>query len=150
MIVLTTDVRDEIFAEGERAYPDECCGFLLGDDIGVPEDGTRLADAVVVVSNARDASEAYHRFEIEPLDFLRAEREAAEEGKDVVGIYHSHPDHPAAPSDYDLEHALPYYSYVIVSVAQGKAKDLKSWRLKDDRRGFAEEAIGSDGRIDEQ
>lgn len=138
MIILTEEVKSGIFTEGERAFPNECCGFLLGS---VREDGKRIGDVVLTVRNTRDDAEAYHRFEIAPQDFLRAEREAADAGKDVVGIYHSHPDHPSVPSDYDLDHALPYYSYVIVSVAHGTAADVKSWRLEDDRSGFSEEAI---------
>jgi len=85
--------------------------------------------------------EAYHRYEIAPEDFLRAETTAASLELDVIGIYHSHPDHPAKPSDFDLDHALPFYLYAIVSVEHGTAKDLTAWRLKSDRSEFEAEDL---------
>jgi proteasome lid subunit RPN8/RPN11 len=135
-VILTEGVRDSILSEGEAAYPDECCGFIIGSDAAA-----RTASVVLPVDNSRERAEAYHRFEITPSDFLAAERAAAEAGESVVGIYHSHPDHPAAPSDYDLENALPYYSYLIVSVEGGKAGSLTSWRLRDDRSRFDAETL---------
>jgi proteasome lid subunit RPN8/RPN11 len=143
MISLAADVRNAIIKEGEAAYPNECCGFIIGRDGG--RGGGRTGVRVLPVGNARESAEAHRRFEITPKDFLRAEREAAAGGDGVVGVYHSHPDHPAAPSDYDLEHALPYYSYVIVSVGDGKAGRVTSWRLKDDRSRFDEEEVATDG-----
>jgi proteasome lid subunit RPN8/RPN11 len=98
-------------------------------------------NVILPVGNSREYAEAYHRFEITPTDFLAAEKAAAEAGDAVIGIYHSHPDHPAEPSGYDLENALPYYSYLIVSVAGGKAGRLTSWRLKDDRSRFEAETL---------
>jgi proteasome lid subunit RPN8/RPN11 len=163
MIALTADARDTIIREGEAAYPNECCGFIIGRDDGdsnktrgqslrpdsktrgqsLRPGGVRSGKRVLPVRNARESAAAYHRFEIAPKDFLRAEREAAAGGDGVIGVYHSHPDHPAAPSDYDLEHALPYYSYVIVSVSDGKAGRLTSWRLADDRSCFDEEELAA-------
>jgi proteasome lid subunit RPN8/RPN11 len=127
--------------EGEKAYPGECCGFLLGR---VKEAGS-FAEELIPVSNAREAEEQYHRFVMEPEDFMRAEREAGRRNLDILGVYHSHPDHPALPSDYDREHALPFYSYIIVSVkgegGKPKAGPIKSWKLAEDRSVFYEEEI---------
>jgi proteasome lid subunit RPN8/RPN11 len=138
MLILTDAVQQEIRLAGERDYPGETCGFILGKTQG---NGDRTGDGVLAVRNSREASETYHRFAIAPLDFLRAEREAAQSGRDIVGVYHSHPDHPARPSEYDLEHGLPFYSYVIVSVGDGRAQNLTSWRLQDDRSRFDEEQV---------
>jgi proteasome lid subunit RPN8/RPN11 len=138
MLILTDAVQQEIRLAGERDYPGETCGFILGK---TQENGDRTGDGVLAVRNSRETSETYHRFAIAPLDFLRAEREAAQSGRDIVGVYHSHPDHPARPSEYDLEHGLPFYSYVIVSVGDGRARDLTSWRLQDDRSRFVEEQV---------
>jgi proteasome lid subunit RPN8/RPN11 len=138
MIRVQLEAEQRIREEGERSYPNECCGFLLGT---VTADGEKRADRVLPVENAREAGEQYHRFVIRPEDFLRAEKEAAAQGQDLVGIYHSHPDHPARPSDYDQEQALPFYSYLILEVAAGKAASLTSWELGVDRNHFLEENI---------
>ncbi|MDR3209580.1 MAG: M67 family metallopeptidase [Oscillospiraceae bacterium] len=138
MIQLAETAARLIRAQSERIYPDECCGVLLGT---VLEDDDRSAAAALPIDNARRDGEAYHRFVIEPEDFLRAELAARARGLDVIGVYHSHPDHPAAPSDYDREHALPFYSYVIVAVAKGKSAELKSYTLSNDRKFMEEEQI---------
>ena len=91
--------------------------------------------------NARESEEQYHRFVITADDALRAERAALAEGVDVIGYYHSHPDHPAIPSEFDREHALPFYAYIIVAVAQRQAGALTSWRLTQDRLRFLQEEV---------
>jgi proteasome lid subunit RPN8/RPN11 len=137
MLELPAPWEAAIRAEGERAYPDECCGVLLGtQDMQI-----RRVDEILPIDNARENEERHHRFRIEADDFLRAETHARERGKEVLGFYHSHPDHPAAPSDYDREHALPFYSYVIVAVGRGRAEKLGSWELTPDRSRFEEEAV---------
>lgn len=138
MISLSRKLADAVMREGEAAYPYECCGLVLGrlDD----NDG-RTVHSLLIVNNSREGEDKRRRFVIEPLDFLKAEREAAKKGLEVLGIYHSHPDHPALPSQYDLDHALPFYSYLIVSVAEGAAGDLFSYRLKDDRSELASERL---------
>jgi proteasome lid subunit RPN8/RPN11 len=147
MIELGAELGRSIGAEGERAYPNECCGFVLGRANGNAPDspgdgGGKKAGALVPIVNAREAEEQYHRFRIEPEDFMRAEKEARGQGLDIIGFYHSHPDHPAKPSDYDREHALPFYSYLIVTVERGKAGALTSWELAaNDRTIFTEEEI---------
>jgi proteasome lid subunit RPN8/RPN11 len=138
MLELPESCDAAIRAEGERAYPDECCGVLLGRQEGT---GVRRVDEILPTGNARENDERYHRFRIEADDFMRAEAYARERDKDVLGFYHSHPDHPAAPSEYDREHALPFYSYVIVAVAGGRAEKLASWELAPDRSRFEEETV---------
>jgi proteasome lid subunit RPN8/RPN11 len=144
MTRLSAGAAERIRAEGERLYPDECCGFLLGlDDAG----GTRVISEALPAANAREAGERHHRFVIEADDFLRGELAARAKGLDVVGIYHSHPDHPALPSEYDREHALPYYSYIIVAVENGKAAAMAGFVLDADRSGFSREEMDLGVRI---
>ncbi|MDR2247817.1 MAG: M67 family metallopeptidase [Treponema sp.] len=141
MIDLPAELEAAIRAEGEAAYPDECCGILLGR---LTDDGRKIAEAVMPIVNAREAEERYHRFRIEPEDLMRAEKEARKQGRDILGFYHSHPDHPARPSDYDREYALPFYSYIIVAVERGKAGDFTGWELAADRSAFSREIIAGD------
>jgi len=96
MIHLTAAVENLIRAEGEKAYPNECCGALFGD---TDDSGRRVVGDIFPIHNGREAEEQYHRFVIEPDDFLASEKAARERGFDVIGFYHSHPDHPAVPSD---------------------------------------------------
>ena len=96
--------------------------------------------ALFPLINRRDDSPR-NRFSITPEDFRAAERAASERGLDLLGWYHSHPDHPARPSEFDREHAWPWYSYVIVSVDKGVSKDLTSWQLEDDRSKFVPEDV---------
>jgi proteasome lid subunit RPN8/RPN11 len=140
LISLPGVIEAGVRAEGERAYPYECCGLVLGTLEG-PEGNARLAARLAPVDNSREGEARRRRFVIGPLDFLRAEREAAAAGLEVIGVYHSHPDHPAVPSDYDLSHALPFYSYLIVSVARGRSGDITSWRLSADRGAFTPEPM---------
>jgi proteasome lid subunit RPN8/RPN11 len=137
MTRLSAGAAERICAEGESLYPHECCGLLLGREDG---DGRAILEALPI-ENAREEGERHHRFVIEADDFLRGELAARKKGLDVLGIYHSHPDHPAQPSDYDCEHALPYYSYIIVAVEKGRAAALHSFVLAPDRSGFAQESI---------
>jgi proteasome lid subunit RPN8/RPN11 len=134
---LTDELELAIRKEGEAAYPNECCGVILGE---VAPDGARAAARLIPVQNARGEGETRRRYEIAPEDFLKADREARGAGLDIIGIYHSHPDHPAVPSEYDLKNALPWYSYVIVSVENGEAKDFSNWTLNDDGSDFTREA----------
>ncbi|MDR3318602.1 MAG: M67 family metallopeptidase [Clostridiales bacterium] len=133
MIELSPSLIAAIRGEGEKSYPDECCGFLLGSERAVKE--------LVPVINAREDGERYHRFRIEPDEFMRTELAARKKKLDIVGFYHSHPDHPAAPSEYDREHALPCYSYIIVAVEKGRACKMTSWLLAESRSEFTEEKI---------
>ena len=136
-LVLPPDLRRRIEAEGAAAYPNECCGILIGRDVG----GRRLVERLAPGDNVFQAEERYHRFSIDPRAQLKAEREAEAEGKAVLGFYHSHPDHPARPSEYDREHGWPYYSYVIVAIEKGKPAAMTSWVLDDATGQFTEQAI---------
>jgi len=138
VIVLSEGHRDEIAAHGERDYPHECCGLLLGS---FADDGGKVISEVYPISNAREEQAKRNRFLIRPEELMRGERYAQAKGLEVVGFYHSHPDHPAVPSQYDLEHAWPIYSYIVVSIANGAAADLRSWEMATDRSRFAEEEI---------
>ena len=138
MIVLSARWEDSIRKEGEKSYPNECCGILLGR---IGDDGSRVVEDLIPIENAWAPGEQYHRFQIEPEDMMRAEREARRRGLEALGFYHSHPDHPALPSDFDREQALPFYSYIITAVEKGRAGAIASWELKTDRSEFLEETI---------
>ncbi len=123
-----------------RAYPEEGCGVMLGRE----SNGDREVERVIGFDNVREDSRT-NRYLIAPEQFLRAEREAREAGLDVIGFFHSHPDHPSRPSAFDLEHAWPWYSYLIVSVEKGAVSDARSWRLAEDRSRFEPEDLQLDG-----
>jgi len=138
MLNLSSEWEKIIMADGETAYPNECCGVLIGE---VDNDGVKTVKRTLTIDNAREDGEQYHRFLITPEDMMKAEQSARAMKLDVIGFYHSHPDHPSAPSGYDKDHALPFYSYIIVSVDKGKAQVLTSWELKDDRSDFVQESV---------
>jgi proteasome lid subunit RPN8/RPN11 len=138
MLLLSSELEKNIKTDGEAAYPNECCGVLIGE---VDNAGIKIVKCTLNINNAREDDEQYHRFLITPEDMLRAEQTARTAKLEVIGFYHSHPDHPSAPSGYDKDHALPFYSYVIVSVDKGKAQVLTSWELTDDRINFVQEVI---------
>ena len=144
MIKLDARLREEIERHAEREYPRECCGLLVGR---ITDGGrTREVHATYPVANIfSEEAERFHRMAIEPLEYARAERLHAAEGLGVVGNYHSHPDHTAVPSQYDLEHLAPWptMSYLVVSVREGKAADLRSWELEADRSRFNEEEVST-------
>lgn len=128
---------DLIKAYAVAAYPNECCGFLLGRQ----QNGNKEVVRTLPADNDREESEQYHRFLITPELFLQCEKFAKERNMDIVGFYHSHPNAEAKPSDYDVEHGWPWYSYVIVSVKKGKAEGVTAWVLEDDRSKFRQEKI---------
>lgn len=138
MIALSQQHLDEIRRHGEQDYPYECCGLLIGR---FAEDNGKVVTETYPISNAREEAAKRNRFLIQPEELMRGERYARQRGLDVVGFYHSHPDHPAVPSQYDLDYAWPTYSYIIVSVRQGSAGDLFSWELEADRSRFNSEEI---------
>lgn len=137
MLKLNNQHADIIRKHGESDYPYECCGLLLGSQTG----NQKTVNEVYAISNAREESAKRNRFLIEPEELMRGERHARALGLEVVGFYHSHPDHPAQPSQYDQDHAWPVYSYVIVSVQQGMAKELTSWELDHNRTQFHPENL---------
>jgi proteasome lid subunit RPN8/RPN11 len=131
-IRLTPAVDAAIRAHGRETFPHECCGAMLGKD-GVVSEAFKLPNTT--------EEGPRRRFLVRPDDYRVAEKRARDTGLDLLGFYHSHPDHPARPSQFDLDHAWPSFSYVIVSVMGGEDKLLTSWRLKDDRSAFDEEEI---------
>ena len=136
MLILSSEIAKGIRDYGARDYPNETCGAMLGIDNG---EGREIR-ALFPLTNRRDDSPR-NRFSITADDFRAAERAAKQQGLELVGWYHSHPDHPARPSEYDREHAWPWYSYVIVSVAAGEPRDMSSWQLTEDRSAFQPEEI---------
>jgi proteasome lid subunit RPN8/RPN11 len=137
-LILSPDLRRDIERHGSEAFPKECCGMLIGQDI--PGKG-RVIEKLVVGANAFEAGEQYHRFSIDPLQQLKTEKAAAAEGKMLLGFYHSHPDHPARPSEYDRTHAWPFYSYLIVSILAGKADVMTCWVLDGKTEQFLQQEI---------
>ena len=143
---------EAIRRHGLQDYPSECCGMLLGEADGaektvrevVPlknlrKDPKRAQELLPVDDTARETER--NRFLIDPLDQLRIEKEARQRGLDILGYYHSHPDHPARPSNYDREHGWPWYSYIILSVEKGEAGDLTCWVLSQDGSAFEPEQV---------
>lgn len=122
---------------GEETYPHECCGFLLGKAL----DGSKQVVSALKAANSRETRARRNRFLIAPDEYLRAEKVAREQALDVIGFYHSHPEVEAQPSQYDIEHAWPWYSYLIVSVKGRRADKVTSWVLEDDRSQFCEETL---------
>jgi proteasome lid subunit RPN8/RPN11 len=140
MIQLSEQQLSQIRRHGERDYPFECCGLMLGR---FEVDGRKIVLEIYPISNAREEEAKRNRFLIRPEELMRGEKYAREKGLDVVGFYHSHPDDRAVPSQYDLEHAWPTYSYVVVAVEQSGAGDLRSWEMEADRSRFVEEEVQS-------
>ena len=136
MIHISEDLLQMIREHGRRSYGDEACGVMYGRSRA---DGKDVL-AVEPLENSRDG-ERHRRFLVTPKDYTRAEKEASARGLELLGFYHSHPNHPAYPSGYDLDHAWPFFSYVIVSVEKGEPKEVRSFVIDDDRRDFAEEEI---------
>ena len=131
---LSGSLVDEIQREGERAYPAECCGVLAGRPGEV-----KVVVKLVPMTNRR--TDDAHRYLIAPDDLRSIEADLRASGLEVLGCYHSHPDHPAAPSAFDTAQAWPWYSYLIVRVDRGRAADLTSWVLDDDRSAMSSESV---------
>jgi proteasome lid subunit RPN8/RPN11 len=127
MIFANSNALDQIKAHASAVFPDECCGFLFGSELS---DGTRIISKIREVDNARQGDKR-RRFEIAGKDYMQAEQFALENGTLLLGIYHSHPNHPAIPSEHDRVAAQPFFSYLIISVMQEKIGHIRSWRLND-------------------
>ena len=136
MLEIAPELLAEIHAHGERAYPEEGAGFLLGSN-----GKTRRVQAILALTNTREDEARHNRYLISPQDYLAGELEAERRGLDLVGVFHSHPDHPDLPSEYDREWAQPNFSYLITSVEKGTVLESRSWRLIEDRSAFVEEAL---------
>jgi cysteine synthase B len=132
-VIIPDDVLAAIREHGAEAYPDECCGVLIGEESGQVREAFALLNTTT--------GERRRRFLIGPDDYRVAEARARETGGSLIGFYHSHPNHPAIPSTFDLDHAWPNMHYVIVSVQGGRPEASRSWRLRDDRSAFDEEPL---------
>jgi proteasome lid subunit RPN8/RPN11 len=137
MIVVPKNLLNEIQSHGEQAYPEEGAGLLLG----TVDAGFRRVGRLRMFNNAREDGARHNRYLLTPQDYLAGELEAAQLGLDVIGVFHSHPDHPNRPSEYDREWAMPFLSYLITTVQAGRAAESRSWLLSEDRLGFIEEPI---------
>jgi proteasome lid subunit RPN8/RPN11 len=137
MITIGEKQLTEIREHGVRDYPYECCGLLLGRFAATG----KIVSETYPISNAREESAKRNRFLITPEELLKGESYARTNDLEVIGFYHSHPDSPAVPSQYDLEHAWPTYSYIIVSTKADSANDLFSWEQEPDRSRFNQEEI---------
>ena len=135
---LTDELLARIHSHGEESYPEEGAGFLLGNDSG---DGKRAVTEIFPLLNSRENEARHNRYLITPEDYLKAELTADKLELSLIGVFHSHPDHPNQPSEYDREWAQPFFSYIITSVNAGKAAESRSWRLTEDSSNFEEEKI---------
>lgn len=127
--------RCQMIEDAKRTFPDECCGFFFG----IEEDEVRTISAIAVVDNSKEGDKR-RRFEIKAKDYLRAEQYAEEHGLTLLGIYHSHPNHPSIPSEHDRVAAQPYFSYIIISVCERQFRSLQSWQLNEQSQ-FEEETV---------
>ena len=133
MLAVPNRLLEQMNAHVERAYPEEGAGFLIGKEGEVRE--------ILALSNSREDGARHNRFLFTPEDYLQAEMKAEALGLDLIGVFHSHPDSPNIPSEYDREWAQPFFSYIITRVDQGKAVNSRSWRLVEDRSRYEEEEI---------
>lgn len=133
MISISKSDLKKIFKHGEETYNEECCGLLIGTENKVLE--------VRRMRNTNSGTRS-RRYNIDPLELMKVENEVDERGLEIIGIYHSHPDHPARPSQFDLDHSFPNLSYMVLAVESGEASEITSWRRVDgDQREFAQEKI---------
>ena len=138
-VSISQSLLKEIAAHGEQTFPEECCGVLFG----TYHNGRRSVEKLMAFPNLQDANRE-RRYLITPEHYLEAERIARAEKVDLLGFYHSHPNHPAHPSEFDREHAFPWFVYVIVSVMDGMSDGLTAWELSEDRTRFFEIKIQND------
>lgn len=138
MIVVSSEHIAAIRAHGEKDYPNECCGLLIGR---TEPDGRKVVVETFPIDNAIAEGARHDRSLITPRDLMRGEKHARSKKLDVVGNYHSHPDWPAEASQFDLDHAWPTWSYIIVSVPNAKSADLFSWEMEPDRSRFNREEL---------
>jgi proteasome lid subunit RPN8/RPN11 len=142
-IIIARKLFIEIRAHAEATYPEECCGLLIAegsaDAVATPNSRKTITESIRM-KNAYEGPK-HDRYNIDPLELFRADRVISQKGMTIAGIYHSHPDHPASLSRFDLEHSFPWYSYVVISVPKGRAGDTKSWSPREDHRSALQEEI---------
>ncbi len=135
MLIIETAAKSAMIADALKSFPNECCGFMFGFEEG----SLRTITTSVEVNNAKEGDQR-RRFEISAIDYMRAEKYADENNLILLGIYHSHPNHPAIPSEHDRIAAQGYFSYVIISIMESKFSSILSWQLNDVSQ-FEEEKI---------
>ena len=135
MVIIKPKPLDEMHQDALQSFPDECCGFFFGKEI----DDSRTITNILIVNNSKEGDKK-RRFEIATKDYLNAERFADENGLQLLGVYHSHPNHPAIPTEHDRIAAQPYFSYIIISVKENGIADTRSWKLNDNFQ-FEEEEV---------
>jgi proteasome lid subunit RPN8/RPN11 len=136
MLEILPELLVKIQNHAEKAYPEEGAGFLLGVDGDV-----RRVLSLLPLTNARETEARHNRYILTPQDYLAGEEEADRLKLILLGVFHSHPDHPNQPSEYDRDWAQPFFSYVITNVQDGRAVASRSWRLLEDRSNFVEETV---------
>lgn len=134
ILEINEETLEEIKSHGEAAYPEEGAGLLLG----LEEGQSRRVSAIYGIENSREQAARHNRYLLTPQDYARGEQEASRLGLQVLGVFHSHPDHPSQPSEFDREWAMPWFSYIITRVDKGQAISTQCWQLKEDRSGFEE------------
>ena len=139
MLQINSSIKKLLTEDALRTFPDECCGFLLG----IEKNGNRFIEQIIVINNAKEGDKR-RRFEITAADYLKAERHAEENNLTLLGVYHSHPNHPSVPSEHDRVVAQPFFSYIIIAVQENELVSLQSWRLNDDFQFEEEKLIISD------
>lgn len=137
MLIIEQTALNEMLQDALQTFPDECCGFFFGKET----DEGRIITKSIVVNNAKEGDKR-RRFEISLRDYLNAERFADENELQLLGVYHSHPNHPAIPSEHDRVAAQPYFSYIIISVRENQIADVRSWQLNEDVQ-FEEETVNN-------
>lgn len=138
MITIPASLLRQIYDHTEASYPHECCGLMIGT---LQDDGANKVVHAFRTCKNLNQERARDRYDMDPLDMLRVEREFENSAWEIVGIYHSHPDHPSRPSQTDTDRAFPIYSYVIVSVRNGTVASAQSWALNEEEKKFYEEPL---------
>lgn len=138
-VIIGRGSMDSIYSHASSTFPEECCGLLFG--VFEEKDSVKRVNSSTQMKNVFEEKERYHRYTIDPKKFLTEEIDAQNRGEEIVGIYHSHPNAPAKPSQYDQSHAWPTLSYIVVEVREAKPLNVASWILKDDRSEFIQEEI---------
>jgi proteasome lid subunit RPN8/RPN11 len=136
-VIMSADLRSRIFEQLQHNYPNEGGGFLLGE----LQNGIVTVRDVRPVENVFTSEEQYHRYAMTPADWIKLEDEADARGLTLVGYYHSHPNSPAIPSEYDRTYALPNFRYLITSIYASKVAELRGWQLTEDRSKFEELSV---------
>ncbi len=135
MIHINEQIHEELKKDAILSFPDECCGFILGKENGEE----RVIEEIIVVQNSKEGDKR-RRFEISPLDYLKAEQHAEAKNLILLGVYHSHPNHPSIPSEHDRVVAQPFFSYIILSVSENELVSIQSWVLNEEFQ-FEEEKV---------